>query len=77
MENIVLPNYEHCILNTITSVLKYYNVETEHKSLNELDRTLQKNYRNIVFLILDGMGEHILTKVSPDGFFKKNDGSRR
>lgn len=49
MENIVLPNYEHCILNTITSVLKYYNVETEHKSLNELDRTLQKNYRNIVF----------------------------
>ena len=73
MENIVLPNYEHCILNTITSVLKYYNVETEHKSLNELDRTLQKNYRNIVFLILDGMGEHILTKVSPDGFFKKNE----
>ena len=26
---IVLPNYEHCILNTITSILKYYNVETK------------------------------------------------
>ena len=28
MNKLVLPNYEHCILNTITSILKHYNVET-------------------------------------------------
>ena len=73
MENIVLPNYENCILNTITSILKYYNVETKHKSLKELDEVLQKRYRNIIFIVLDGMGEHVLTPISPNGFFKKNE----
>lgn len=73
MENIVLPNYENCILNTITSILKYYNVETKHKSLKELDSILKKKYRNIVFIVLDGMGEHILTPTSPNGFLKRNE----
>ena len=51
--NIVLPNYEHSILNTITSILKYYNVETKHKSLESLDNILKKKYRNVVLIILD------------------------
>ena len=72
MENIILPNYDHSILNTITSILKYYNVETNHKSLEKLDKELQKKYKNVVFIILDGMGEHILTPISPKGYFKQN-----
>lgn len=66
------PNYEHSILNTITSILKYYNVETKHKSLAALDDRLKKHYKNVVLLILDGMGEHILNKISPDKFFVNN-----
>ena len=66
---IILPNYNHCILNTITSVLKYYNVETKHNSLEILDKELEKKYKNIVFLVLDGMGEHILNNLSPKGYF--------
>lgn len=73
MNELILPNYEHCILNTITSILKYYNVETEHKSLEKLDKELEKKYKNVVLIILDGMGEHILTPISPNGFFKKNE----
>ena len=73
MKNIILPNYEHSILNTITSILKYYNVETNHKSLEKLDKELQKKYKNVVFMILDGMGEHILTPISPEGYFKQNE----
>ena len=73
MNELILPNYEHCILNTITSILKYYNVETEHKSLEKLDKELEQKYKNVVFIILDGMGEHILTPISPNGFFKKNE----
>ena len=69
---IVLPNYEHCILNTITAILKYYNVETEHKSLEVLDKELKKKYRNVVFIVLDGMGEHILNRMSPEGYFNVN-----
>ncbi len=70
---IVLPNYEHCILNIITSILKYYNVKTEHKSLQCLDKNLEKKYRNVVLLILDGMGEHILKNVTPEGFLVQNE----
>lgn len=73
MENeIILPNYEHCILNTITSILKYYNVDSNHKSLESLDKILEKKYKNVIFLVLDGMGEHILNNISSKGYFTKN-----
>lgn len=73
MNNIKLPNYEHSILNTITSILKHYKVETKHKSLEMLDKELRKKYKNVVLIILDGMGEHILTPISPKGYFKQNE----
>lgn len=72
-KDIVLPNYEHCILGTITSILKYYNVETNHKSSEEIDKILnERNYKNVIFLILDGLGEHILNRISKDGYLNKN-----
>ena len=58
-KEIILPNYQHCILNTITSILKYYHVETKHASLESLDKKLEKRYKNVVFIVLDGMGVHI------------------
>ena len=68
-QDIVLPDYNHCILSTITSILKNYHVETQHKSLEALDKELNNHYKNVVFLILDGMGEHILNTLSPNGYF--------
>ena len=71
--NIKLPNYNHCILNLTASILKYYNVKTNYSSLESLDKILNdKKYKNIVFIILDGMGEHILNNISPKGYFYKN-----
>ena len=67
-----MPNYQHCILNTITSILKYYNVATPHSSLNSLDKKLNKKYKNIILLVLDGMGSDLLDNISPDGYLKKN-----
>ena len=72
-KSIILPNYEHCILNLITSILKNYNVETKYKSLESMDNILNNKYKNVVFIILDGMGEHILEKVSPTGYFRKKE----
>lgn len=72
-KDIVMPNYEHCILGTISSILKYYNVETKHKSSEKLDTILnEKKYKNVIFLILDGLGEHILNPISPNGYLKQH-----
>ena len=71
--NIVLPNYNHSILSTITSILKHYNVESEHNSLEKLDDILNnKKYQNIIFFVLDGMGENLLNTISKNGYFNEN-----
>lgn len=70
-KDIILPDYNHSILNLITTVLKYYNVDTNHTSLESLEKIMTKKYKNIIFLVLDGMGEHILNNISPNGFFNK------
>lgn len=51
--DIVMPNYDHCILGTISSILKYYNVDTKYKSSEKLDVILnERKYKNVIFLIL-------------------------
>ena len=51
MREIKLPDYNHSILNLITSILRYYKVETNHTSLETLDQKLQKKYKNVVTFI--------------------------
>ena len=41
-KNIVLPDYNHSVLCTITSILKYYNVKTNHKSSKIIDKILKE-----------------------------------
>lgn len=69
---IIFPNYKHSILNLTNSILKYYGVETKYSGLPKLDEKLQEEYKNIVLIILDGMGEHILNNALPNGFFYNN-----
>ena len=73
MSEIIFPNYEHSILNTINSILKYYKVDTKYNGLPELDEKLKQKYKNIVLVLLDGMGEHVLKNISSDGFFVNNE----
>ena len=72
MSEIKFPDYNNSILNLITSILKYYNVETKHTSLKSLDVKLEKRYKNVIFLVLDGLGEHILKNTS-NGFLKEHE----
>lgn len=71
-EKIVMPDYNHSILNLITSILKKYNVETKYNSLKTIDDILKDKFQNVVLIILDGMGEAILKNVSPNGLFINN-----
>ena len=71
-EKTLMPDYNHCILNLITSILKNYKVETKYNGLEKIDELLKKQYKNVVLVLLDGMGKNILDNASPNGVFSKN-----
>ncbi|MCH5167045.1 MAG: alkaline phosphatase family protein [Erysipelotrichales bacterium] len=59
----MLPNYENNVANVSNSILKYFNIETSHSTLNELDDILNKhNYKNVVLVLFDGLGYNILKR---------------
>ena len=45
--DVVLPDYNNSILNTITSILRHYGVSNGHASLDCLDKILDKKYKNV------------------------------
>ena len=67
------PDYGNCIANLPNSVMRYFGVEPAGETLPLLDRHLKPGYRNIVVLLLDGLGVNILeTHTKPDGFFRSH-----
>ncbi len=72
-ENLVWPDYKNCIANLPNSILKYYGVKTAGETLPLADRYLDKEYKNIVVILLDGMGTKIIEKhLKEDGAFRSN-----
>lgn len=67
-------NYDHCITNVTSSILKYYHLKPFYKTNEILDSYLaQKNYDNVIIFIFDGMGEAILNKnTSCNHFLQKH-----
>ena len=59
-EKIYWPDYKNCIANLPNSILKYFGAETVGDTLEPLDKYLDKEYKNVVVLILDGMGSSVL-----------------
>lgn len=73
MREITGPQYNHCIANLACSILSYYGVQPPNNTLPEADELLAKKYKNVVVLLLDGMGVSSIEKhLSPDGFFRRN-----
>jgi len=71
--NIKYPDYKNCIANLGCSVLKYFGIEPPNSTLPAADALLNKHYKNVVVLLLDGLGVNILKKhLSPNGFFLRN-----
>lgn len=53
---IVWPDYSRCASNLVCSILYHYGILPRHPTLPELDRYLNRGYRNVVLLILDDFG---------------------
>ena len=63
MDNkIVLPDYKNCIANLPNSILKKLGLATNGDTLPLLDKYLERDYKNIVVILLDGMGKVILER---------------
>lgn len=62
--------YGNTIANLGCSILKYFGVETTtNPTLKAADHLLDKPYKNIVVLLLDGLGVEIMkSNLSPDSF---------
>ncbi len=56
------PDYKKCIANIPNSILKYFGAETVGDTLPELDAHLDRKYRNVVVMLLDGFGTSIMYK---------------
>ena len=63
------PDYENCLVNVSNSLLKYYGLENGHPSLEVLDRYLEKGYKNVVWLVLDGFGSQLIQDNLGEGSF--------
>lgn len=59
------PDYTRCPVNIISSILKYYRAPSNYPSLPKLDAELDKFYKNVVLIVLDGMGTNMLERDLP------------
>ena len=67
----VLPDYKNSIANMPNSVLKYFGVETVGDTLPVFDGLLHKQYKNVVVLLLDGLGVSTIREhLKEDGSFR-------
>ncbi len=68
-----LPDYDHCLVNLASSVLKHFGAEYSAPTLSLADTYLAKDHKNVVVLLLDAMGVSILQKhLSENGFFRSH-----
>ena len=69
---IKLPEYGNCIANLACSILRYYGCDAPNSTLKQADQLLCRPYKNVVLLLLDGLGMSTLNEHLPNGFFCQN-----
>lgn len=72
-KKIFWPDYQNCLTGLPNSVLRSFGISPVGDTLPLLDRYLEKKYKNIVLLVLDGLGTCILEgNLNKDGFLRKH-----
>ena len=70
---IYYPKYDHSILGIVSSLLKSYGVASHHTGLTLLDSPLGRGHKNMIFLILDGLGSEYFDQMLPiDSFLRRH-----
>lgn len=72
-KKIFWPDYQNCLTGLPNSILRSFGIDPVGDTLPLLDRYLEKKYRNIILLVLDGLGTSILEgNLNADGFLRKH-----
>lgn len=56
------PDYDNSILNITATLLRHYGAASDYAPLADIEAALRPAPRNVVLLILDGMGEDMLRR---------------
>jgi hypothetical protein len=71
--SVILPDYDHSILSIISSVLHSFGVACLHPGLALLDDLLTSSRKNLVLMVLDGLGSESLAGLLPaDSFLRSH-----
>lgn len=68
---IIFPDYDNCILGIPNSIAGHYGARPRHSGLDILDSALSHDYKNVLFMIYDGMGRMMMDDNLPDDSFLK------
>lgn len=69
----VFPDFNHSIVNLAATMSQFLGKPSAHPTLPKLLERLKPEYKNIVYLVIDGMGTRILEKNLPTtSFLRKN-----
>ena len=71
---IQMPDYENCGINVVSSISRYCGLTLSHKTHPFTDALLQnREYKNIILMLFDGMGVDLLQKALPqDAFLRRH-----
>lgn len=72
--DICYPNYDHCIVNVMSSILKYLGVANKHTpNAILLDKLNNGGYDQVILMLFDGMGScNIDDHLSEESFLRSH-----
>ena len=72
-KSFVLHDYDNCLVNLANSVLNRFGICPVGKTLVCADKYLKKEYKNVVVLLLDGLGTYIMEgNLKEEGFLRSH-----
>ncbi len=73
MKDFIMPDYTRCILNISATLAEFLGAPNKNPTLSVVEKELNKNYKNIVFICFDGLGmEPINRNLPSDDFLRRN-----
>ncbi len=69
----IIPDYEgNSIVNLVSTIIAADGHDPEHAVLRDIDAAHWGDYKNIVLIVLDGLGDKFLQERHPDSFLNRH-----